>query len=265
MSAGLDFETKLFAKTNAAERLRAELAGKNYMCSPINLGANTDPYQPIEREHRITRQIIEVLAEHRHPLTIITKNALVERDIDLLVPMARDRLVHVFVSVTSFDHRLASTLEPRASAPHRRLQAIANLNAAGVPCGVLVAPIIPAVTDRHLEDILERAAAGGARHAGYTIIRLPHEVKTLFREWLALHVPERADHVMSLIQQVRGGRDNDARFGSRMRGEGVFADLLRQRFDLACRKLGINRTRDLDLDTSLFTVPRATSKQGSLF
>ncbi|MBN8480788.1 MAG: PA0069 family radical SAM protein [Xanthomonadales bacterium] len=265
LSAGLDFETKLFAKANAAERLREELARRGYACSPINLGANTDPYQPIEREHRITRQVIEVLAEHRHPLTIVTKNALVERDLDLLAPMARDKLVQVFLSVTSLDNRLASTLEPRASAPHRRLEAIANLNAAGVPCGVLVAPIIPAVTDRFLEEILERSAAGGAHHAGYTIIRLPHELAGLFREWLDLHLPERADHVMSLVRQMRGGRDNDARFGSRMRGEGVFADVLRQRFQIACRKLGLDRTRELDLDTSRFAVPRARSPQGSLF
>ena len=265
LSPGLDFETKLFAKTNAAERLREELARRGYACSPINLGANTDPYQPIERERRITRQVIEVLAEHRHPLTIVTKNALVERDIDLLAPMARDRLVQVFLSVTSLDNRLASTLEPRASAPHRRLQTIANLNAAGVPCGVLVAPIIPAVTDAWLEQILERAADGGARHAGYTIIRLPHELKDLFREWLALHVPERAAHVMSLIRQMRRGRDNDPDFGSRMRGDGVFADLLRQRFRLACRRHGMDFTRDIDLDCAQFTPPRTRAAQGTLF
>lgn len=265
LSPGLDFETRLFAKTNAAERLREELARRGYTCSPINLGANTDPYQPIERKHRITRQVIEVLAEHRHPLTIVTKNALVERDLDLLEPMARQRLVQVFLSVTSLDNRLASTLEPRASAPHRRLETIARLNAAGVPCGVLVAPIIPAVTDVFLEDILERAAAGGARHAGYTVIRLPHELKDLFREWLDLHVPQRAEHVMSLIRQMRGGRDNDPEFGSRMRGEGVFAELIRQRFRLACRRHGMNSTRDLGLDTSRFAVPRPPSAQGSLF
>ncbi len=265
LSAGLDFETKLFAKTNAAERLRHELSRRGYACSPINLGANTDPYQPIEREHRITRQVIEVLAEHRHPLTIVTKNALVERDLDLLAPMARDKLVQVFLSVTSLDNRLASTLEPRASAPHRRLEAIANLNAAGVPCGVLVAPIIPAVTDRFLEEILERAAAVGARHAGYTIIRLPHELAGLFREWLALHLPERADHVMSLVRQMRGGRDNDPDFATRMRGQGVFADLIRQRFHVACRRLGLDRTRELGLDTTHFAVPRAAGAQGSLF
>jgi DNA repair photolyase len=265
LSAGIDFETKLFAKTNAAELLRKELAKPGYVCSPINLGANTDPYQPIERRYRITRSVIEVLAEHEHPFTIVTKNALVERDIDLLAPLAKKRLVYVFVSVTSLDNRLASTLEPRASAPHRRLKAVAALNAAGVPCGVMVAPIIPMVTDRYLEKILEGAAQAGARIAGYTVVRLPHELKDLFREWLALHVPERAAHVMSLIQQMRGGRDNDPRFGARMRGEGAFAELIRQRFQLACQRHGINAARDLTLDRSLFRLPHAPSPQASLF
>ncbi len=265
LSAGIDFETKLFAKTNAAELLRRELAKPGYVCSPINLGANTDPYQPIERRYRITRALIEVLAEHHHPFTIITKNAMVERDIDLLAPLARKRLVHIFISVTSLDNRLASTLEPRASAPHRRLQAVAVLNAAGVPCGVMVAPIIPMVTDCYLEKILEAAAGAGARAAGYTVVRLPYELKQLFREWLDLHVPERAKHVMSLIQQMRGGRDNDPRFGTRMRGEGAFADLIRQRFLLACRKHGINQLRSVALDTAQFSVPRASAPQGSLF
>ena len=265
LSAGIDFETKLFAKTNAAERLREELARRGYVCSPINLGANTDPYQPIERRYKITRSVLEVLAECRHPCTIITKNAMIERDLDILVPMARANLVHAFVSVTSLDNRLASTLEPRASAPHRRIEAVAELNTAGVPCGVMVAPIIPMVTDRWLEQILERAAAAGATRAGYTVLRLPYELKGLFREWLALHLPERAEHVMSLIQQMRGGKDNDARFGSRMRGEGAFADLIRQRFLLACRRHGIERGRDLTLDCSQFTPPRAPSPQQELF
>ena len=265
LSAGIDFETRLFAKTNAAELLRKELAKPAYVCAPINLGANTDPYQPIERRYRVTRSVIEVLAEHEHPLTIVTKNALVERDIDLLAEMAKKRLVHVFVSVTSLDNKLASTLEPRASAPHRRLKAVATLNDAGIPCGVMVAPIIPMVTDRWLERILEGAAQAGARAAGYTIVRLPYELKDLFREWLSLHVPERAAHVMSLIQQMRGGRDNDPEFGSRMRGQGEFAELIRQRFRLAARKHGINQTRSVQLDTTRFRVPEATSPQGRLF
>ncbi len=265
LSAGIDFETKLFAKTNAAELLRVELARRSYVCTPINLGANTDPYQPIERRYRITRALLEVLAEHNHPCTIITKNALIERDLDLLATMAKARLVHAFVSVTSLDNRLSSTLEPRASAPHRRLEAVAALNAAGVPCGVMVAPIIPMVTDRWVEAILERAAQAGAKHAGYTILRLPHELKDLFRDWLDLNVPQRAEHVMSLIRQMRGGKDNDARFGSRMRGEGAFAELVRQRFRLACRRHGINARRELDLDTTRFTPPRAATPQGELF
>jgi DNA repair photolyase len=265
LSAGIDFETKLFAKTNAAQLLRAELGKRGYVCSPINLGANTDPYQPIERRYRITRSVLEVLAECGHPCTIVTKNALIERDLDLLAPMARANLVHAFVSVTSLDNRLASTLEPRASAPHRRIEAIANLNAAGVPCGVLVAPIIPMLTDHWIEQILERAAAAGATRAGYTVLRLPHELKDLFREWLDLHAPERAEHVMSLIRQMRGGKDNESRFGARMRGEGPFADLIRQRFRRACRKFGFNEARELVLDCSQFMPPRVVTPQGELF
>jgi DNA repair photolyase len=265
LSAGLDFETKLFAKTNAVELLRAELAKPGYRVSPINLGANTDPYQPIERRYRITRQIIEVLAEHRHPLTIVTKSALIERDLDLLAPLARQNLVYAFVSVTSLDNHLSSKLEPRASAPHRRIEALRALNEAGVPCGVLVAPIIPMLTDRWIEQILEGAGAAGARMAGYTVLRLPYELKDLVREWLELHFPERAEHVLSLVRQMRGGRDNDPRFGKRMRGEGEFAELIRQRFTLAARRLGLARNRDLSLDCSLFRAPRAPSPQAELF
>jgi DNA repair photolyase len=265
LSAGLDFETKLFAKTNAAELLRSELAKPGYRVSPINLGANTDPYQPIERRYRITRQVIEVLAEHRHPLTIVTKSALIERDIDLLAALARDNLVYAFVSVTSLDNRLSAKLEPRASAPHRRIAALHALNDAGIPCGVLVAPIIPMLTDRWIEQILEQAHAAGARMAGYTVLRLPWELKDLVREWLELHFPERADHVLSLVRQMRGGRDNDPRFGKRMRGEGEFAELIRQRFTLATRRLGLARNRDIALDDTRFRVPRAASPQGELF
>jgi DNA repair photolyase len=265
LSAGLDFETKLFAKTNAAELLRTELAKPGYRVSPINLGANTDPYQPIERRYRITRQVIEILAEHQHPLTIVTKSALIERDLDLLAPLARQNLVYAFVSVTSLDNRLSSKLEPRASAPHRRIEALRALNDAGVPCGVLVAPIIPMLTDRWMEQILERAHTAGARMAGYTVLRLPYELKDLVREWLELHFPERAEHVLSLVRQMRGGRDNDPRFGTRMRGEGEFAELIRQRFALATRRLGLARNRDLALDCTRFRLPRAASPQGELF
>jgi DNA repair photolyase len=265
LSPGLDFETKLFAKTNAVELLRAELAKPNYRVSPINLGANTDPYQPIERRHQITRQILEEMLRHRHPLTVITKNALIERDLDLLAELARRNLVYAFVSITSLDNRLSAKLEPRASAPHRRIAALKALSDAGVPCGVMVAPIIPMLTDRWMEAILEQARDAGARSAGYTILRLPWELKDLVREWLQLHFPERAEHVLSLVRQMRGGRDNDPRFGSRMRGEGEFAELIRQRFAIATRRLGFERGRDVSLDRSAFVVPRAPTPQGELF
>lgn len=265
LSPGLDFETKLFVKTNAAELLRAEWAKPGYRVSPINLGANTDPYQPIERRYRITRQILEAMLEHRHPVSIVTKNAMVERDLDLLAPLARQNLVYVFVSVTSLDNKLASKLEPRASAPHRRIEAIRVLSEAGVLCGVLVAPIIPMLTDRWMEQILERARDAGAQMAGYTILRLPWELKTLVREWLELHFPERAEHVLSLVRQMRGGRDNDPRFGKRMRGEGEFAELIRQRFAIATRKFDLSRGRNLTLDCASFIAPRKATPQGELF
>lgn len=265
LSPGLDFETKLFAKTNAAELLRAELAKPGYRVSPINLGANTDPYQPIERRYRITRQVIEVLAECRHPLTIITKNSLIERDIDLLAPLAKLNLVYAFFSVSSLDNRLSAILDPRASAPHRRIAAIRTLSEAGIPCGVLVAPIIPMLNDRWLDAILEASHLAGARMASYTMLRLPWELKDLMREWLELHFPERAEHVLSLIRQIRGGRENDPRFGSRMRGEGEFAELIKQRFKLGVRRYGLVQNRDVALDCSLFSPPRAQSPQGDLF
>jgi len=265
LSPGLDFETKLFAKTNAADLLRAELAKPNYRVSPINLGANTDPYQPIERRYRITRQILEVMLECRHPVTLITKNAMIERDLDLLAPLARENLVYAFVSITSLDNKLSAKLEPRACAPHRLIAALKTLADAGVPCGVMVAPIIPMLTDRWLEAILEDAHAAGARAAGYTILRLPWELKDLVREWLELHFPERAEHVLSLVRQMRGGRDNDPRFGSRMRGEGEFAELIRQRFTVASKRLGFARGRDAALDCARFVAPRPASPQGELF
>ncbi|MET0330565.1 MAG: PA0069 family radical SAM protein [Dyella sp.] len=265
LSPGLDFETRLRAKSNLAEVLRMELRRPGYHISPINIGSNTDPYQPIERRWRLTRAALELLAECRHPCTIVTKNAMVERDLDLLVPMARQNLVQVFVSVNSLDNHLAAKLEPRASAPHRRIAAIRALAQAGVPVGVLVAPIIPALNDRDLEAVLAQAAAAGACSAGYTAVRLPYELKALFREWLKLHVPERAEHVMSLIQQMNGGRDYDSNFATRMRGQGPFAELLRQRFEVACRKNGLSRARELVLDTTQFIPPREASPQGELF
>ncbi|HEX7130307.1 MAG TPA: PA0069 family radical SAM protein [Rhodanobacteraceae bacterium] len=265
LSPGLDFETKLFAKANAAELLRKELARPGYRCSPINLGANTDPYQPIERRHRITRAVLEVLLATKHPCTIVSKSALVERDLDLLVTMAKEHLVHVFVSCAHLDNRLAAKLEPRASAPHRRIQAIRTLNEAGVPCGVLVAPIIPALNDRDMEHVLQAGAEAGAKVAGYTTLRLPHELKQLFREWLAAHVPQRAGHVMSLVQQMNGGRDYDPDFHARMRGHGPFAQLIARRFEVACAKYGYARRGGVRLDVSRFKPPRAPSPQADLF
>ncbi|WP_343218408.1 radical SAM protein [Luteibacter aegosomatissinici] len=214
----MDFETKLFAKTNLAEILRDELAKKNYTCKPINIGSNTDPYQPIEKSWRLTRAALALLNECNHPCTIVTKNALIERDIDILAPMAERNLVQVFISINSLDNKLASKLEPRASAPHRRLQAVKALHDAGVPVGVLVAPIIPALNEKDVEGIIERAASNGANSIGYTCIRLPHELKQLFREWLDVHYPEKAAHIISLIQQMNGGKDYDSNFATRMRG-----------------------------------------------
>jgi len=256
LSPGIDFETKLFAKPNAVELLRAEISRRGYVCDAIALGTNTDPYQPIEREWKITRGIIELLAQCDHPLTIVTKSALVERDIDLLAPMATKNLARVYLSITTLDRELARKLEPRASAPPRRLAAVKALASAGIPVGVMTAPIIPQLNDKDMEAILEAAAANGARWAGWVMVRLPHEVKLLFRDWLAEHYPLRAEHIMSVIQQIRGGRDNDPNFGSRMRGTGEFAALLARRFDLACRRLGLNANRDARLDTSLFRPPR---------
>ena len=258
LSPGLDFETKLFAKPNAVELLRAELSRPGYACDPIALGSNTDPYQPIEREWKITRSIIELLAECEHPFSIVTKSARVERDIDLIAPMAAKNMARVFVSVTTLDHELARTLEPRATAPRRRLQAVKALSDAGIPVGVLVAPVIPQLNDRDLEAILDAAAANGARHAGWILLRLPREVAPLFREWLDAHYPLRAAHVMSIIHDLRGGRDNDPRFGSRMRGSGEFASLIERRFALAVKRLGLNRERT-PMDTTRFKAPRIAS------
>ncbi len=254
LSPGLDFETRLFAKPDAAKLLRAELAKPGYRCSPIALGSNTDPYQPIEREWMLTRQVLEVLAECKHPLSIVTKSALVERDLDVLTPLAQDNLVQVFVSVTTLDGELARRLEPRAASPRRRLQAIGRLNAAGVPCGVMAAPVIPFLTDAELENILEAAQANGARSAGYTLLRLPHEVNPLFKDWLTTHYPLKAGHVMSRLSEMRGGRENDPQFGSRFRGDGLFADLLAQRFRKACERFGLNR-EETALDVSRFKPP----------
>lgn len=259
-SPGLDFETLLYAKHDAAQLLEAEMRKRGYVPSPLALGANTDPYQPIERELRITRAVLEKLLEFRHPVTIVTKGALVVRDADVLAELARENLVRVYLSITSLDPAVKRTLEPRAASPAARLRAIEALSRAGVPCGVMVAPVIPAVTDHELEAILESAAAAGASGAAYVLLRLPLEVKELFREWLDAHVPLRAAHVMALVRDMRGGRDNDPRFGHRMRGEGPYAELLRARFHAACRRLGLEgryRESAADLDTARFRVPPA--------
>jgi DNA repair photolyase len=264
LSPGLDFETKLFAKTNAADLLRTELAKPGYKTSPMAFGTNTDCYQPIERKYRITRQLIEILAECDHPLTIVTKSALVERDLDLLAPMARKNLVKVFVSIGTLDHALARKLEPRAASPKRRLDVLRALSAAGVPCGVMVAALIPALNDKTMEHVLEEAAQAGAHEAAYVILRLPNELKDLFKEWLAAHYPERADHVISIVRQMRGGRENDPRFGERMRGTGNFAELIAKRFAIACKRFGLNGhgggRRLPELDCSKFVPPSPTGQ-----
>ncbi len=255
MSPGLDFETKLIAKSNAAQVLEQQLSKPGYVCAPINLGSNTDPYQPIEREYQITRQTLEVLLRYRHPVTIVTKGSLILRDLDLLTELARQRLVAVMISLTSLDDELKRILEPRAAAPKARLRAIRVMREAGIPVGVLCSPMIPMINDSELESLLAEAHAAGAQSAAYMMLRLPLEVAPLFEEWLAAHYPQRAAHVMSLVRQVRGGEVYDSRFGVRMRGEGPFADLLAQRFAKAIKRLGLNRREGFNLDCSAFCPP----------
>ncbi|WP_375391356.1 PA0069 family radical SAM protein [uncultured Sphingomonas sp.] len=262
LSPGLDFESRLFAKPDAAALLRAELGKRGYQARPMALGTNTDPYQPIEAEWRITRQIVEVLAECDHPLTITTKSDRVVRDLDLLAPMAAKGLAAVCVSVTSLDSRVAMTVEPRAPSPERRLAAVRRLADAGVPVYVSIAPVIPAITDHELEHLIERAAQAGAKAAFFIPVRLPHEVAPLFRAWLDAHFPERAAKVMATIRSLRGGRDNDPDFFTRMQGSGPWAELLRTRFHIACRKHGLNQAR-ITLRSDLFRPPRGP--QGDLF
>ena len=266
LSPGLDFETKLFYKADAVNILEAELAKPNYVCKTIALGINTDGYQPLEKRLQVTRSILAVLARCRHPVTIVTKSALIVRDLDLLTDLAKDKLVSVMVSVTSLTNDIKRTLEPRTASPQARLRVIQQLSEAGVPVGVLVAPVIPAITDHEIEDIMRAAKEAGASRAGYVLLRLPHELKVIFREWLAEHYPDRAKHVMSLINQSRGGKDYDAQFGTRMRGTGPYAELLRTRFDLAKRKLGFAGAEErYELDTSLFRPPVKATPQLSLF
>ncbi|MBH1992668.1 MAG: PA0069 family radical SAM protein [Sphingomonadaceae bacterium] len=254
LSPGLDFETKLFAKPNAATLLRAELSKPNYSVAPIAMGTNTDPYQPIEKDWRITRDCLELLAECRHPVFITTKSDRILRDIDLLTDMARDTLVSVAISVTSLDPAVARTLEPRAPHPLRRVEAIRQLAEAGVPVHASLSPIIPAITDHEIESLVARVAAAGAREVTYIPVRLPHEVAPLFRAWLDEHYPDRAAKVMAIIRDMRGGRDNDSGFGTRMRGQGVWADLIRARFVKARKRAGLGAER-LTLRTDLFRPP----------
>jgi DNA repair photolyase len=264
LSPGLDFETKLVAKLDAAPLLEQELARPGYRCQPIALGTNTDPYQPQERRLKITRGILEVLAQCRHPVTIVTKSAAVTRDLDLLAAMAADGLAKVALSVTTLDAALARTLEPRAAAPHRRLEALRTLSAAGVPASVMVAPVIPALNDHEIEAVLEAAAAVGAQQAGYVLLRLPHEVKELFTAWLEAHAPLRAERVLALVRQCRDGKLNDPTFGRRMRGQGAYAELIAKRFALATRRLGLNQSR-APLRTDLFEPPAEGCRQLRLF
>ncbi|WP_040662009.1 PA0069 family radical SAM protein [Nitrococcus mobilis] len=264
LSPGLDFESKIFAKFAAAELLKKELAKTSYRADVIALGANTDPYQPVERRLQLTRGILQVLHDCRHPVVIVTKSSLVERDIDLLMPMARRKLAQVAFSVTSLDAELSRRLEPRATAPARRLRAIKTLSEAGIPVTVLFAPVIPALNDSELEAVLAAVREAGAQAAGYVLLRLPLEVNGIFQEWLSVHAPLKARHIMSLVRQMREGKAYQAEFGTRMRGKGIFAQLIGKRFELACKRLALNQRR-LDLDCSQFIPPRQAGSQQALF
>lgn len=264
LSPGMDFETRLFWKPNGPELLRAELAKPSYRCAPIAFGTNTDPYQPIERETEATRALLSVLAACGHPFTIVTKNAMVTRDLDIIAPSAKENRARVTLSVTTLDRRLANKMEPRASTPEKRLDAIKRLADAGVEVGVLVAPIIPAVNDHEIEAILERCKEVGASAAGYVMLRLPLEIKDLVREWLDAHVPDRSDRVLSLVRQTRGGVLYQAEFGTRMKGTGPYADMIANRFRLARKKHGLDQRRQ-DMDCSAFVRPSKPTAQMDLF
>jgi DNA repair photolyase len=264
MSPGLDFESKLLVKPEAAELLEKELAAPSYSPRVIAIGTNTDPYQPIERQYQVMRRILEVLDRAGHPVGIVTKSALVLRDLDILARMAERNLAKVALSVTTLDAALARTMEPRAATPMRRLETLRRLSAAGVPTTVMVAPVIPALNDSEIERILEAAHAAGVREAGYVLLRLPLEVRDLFREWLTANYPDRVAHVFKLIRDMRGGRDYDSTWGQRMKGAGPYAWMIGRRFELACEKLGMNGSRTI-LTTSHFRAPRPDSAQLSLF
>ena len=264
LSPGLDFETKLFMKPDAAAMLERELAAPNYEPRTMALGTNTDPYQPIERTHRITRQVLEVLARANHPLGIVTKSALVERDIDILAPMAEKGLAKVAISLTTLDPKLARIMEPRAATPTKRLSTMRRLADAGIPVGVLTAPIIPAINDAEIERLLDSAKAVGATEAGYVLLRLPLELADLFREWLVEHFPDKARHVMSLVRQTRGGKDYVSEWGVRQSGEGPYAWMIGRRFEMAAQRLGFGK-RGMKLRTDLFMPPGGRGRQMELF
>jgi DNA repair photolyase len=263
-SAGIDFERDIYVKVNAVEQLRAELADKRYRVKPIAMGTNTDPYQPAERKHRLTRGILEVMLETRHPVTICTKSALVVRDLDILSELAQLRLARVAFSITSMDHILSRKMEPRASTPEKRLEAMRLLSDAGVPTMVMAAPMIPAINDMELERILDAAAAQGAKDAGMVLLRLPSEVRDVFREWLLRHFPDRVRHVLGLVRDARDGKDNDPNFFTRMKGDGPYAVLLQQRLEKARERYGLNQPM-APLRTDLFVPPTAEDSQLSLF
>lgn len=260
LSPGLDFETRLFHKPAAAHLLRRELAARNYRPAPIGIGVNTDAYQPIERHYRVTREILEVLAETHHPASLISKSSLIERDIDLLAPMAAQGLVKVAISITTLNTELARCLEPRASRPERRLETIARLSAAGIPVAILVAPVIPVLTDSEVEHLLEKGREAGAHDAGYQMLRLPLELKALFEAWLAEHYPDAAAHVLARLREFHGGHTYDSGFGRRMRGTGVYAALMQKRFRLAYERLDFPGTPALE--TALFTAPALDGQLG---
>jgi DNA repair photolyase len=264
LSPGLDFETRLFVKPEAPQLLARELSAPGYEPRTIAIGTNTDPYQPLERKTQLMRRILEVLDAANHPVGIVTKSALVLRDLDILERMAKRNLVKVALSVTTLDARLARAMEPRAATPRKRIEAIRALNAAGVPAGVMVAPVIPALNDPEIERILDAAAAAGAKEAGYVMLRLPLELKDILREWLLENAPEKSRHVLALVREMRGGRDYDARFGERMKGSGPYAWMIGRRFEVACKRLGLN-LRKLKLDISQFRPPFARARQLELF
>ncbi len=264
LSPGVEFESRLFAKPDAAARLRQELAKKGYEPRLLAMGTNTDPYQPVEREWRITRQILEVLSKANHPLAIVTKSALIVRDIDILQDMAKRRLVKVAMSVTTLDRRLSRSMEPRAATPRLRLETMEKLAAAGIPVSVMVAPLIPALNDHEMERILESAREAGAGEAGFILLRLPGEVAPLFRDWLMRVYPDRYLHVMNVLKTMRGGKDYDAEFGKRMRGSGPYAWQIGRRFEIACKRLGLNGDK-LALDTNSFRPPGGSAHQLDLF